>query len=103
MKVTRDLSTLICYLQRNNSQAAKILPTLVQKELPTIDPVPIVASTKPFNDQDWLFEIKYDGIRALAYLIGDDCQLVSASHSRLSRFGSVCSAIVAGLKARDCI
>jgi bifunctional non-homologous end joining protein LigD len=76
---------------------------LVQNELPTIDPMPLVSSASPFNDQDWLFEIKYDGIRALAYVVGDDCQLVSADRSRLKGFDSLCSAIVSGLNARDSV
>lgn len=75
----------------------------MQKELPTIDPVLLVPKANPFNDQDWLFEIKYDGIRALAYILGDDCQLVSADRSRLKSFDSVCSAILSGLNARDSV
>jgi bifunctional non-homologous end joining protein LigD len=76
---------------------------LVQKELPTIDPVPLVSIANPFNDKDWIFEIKYDGIRALAYVLGDDCQLVSADHARLKDFKGVCSAILSGLNARDTV
>jgi bifunctional non-homologous end joining protein LigD len=75
----------------------------VQRELPTIHPLPLVANSKPFSDQDWLFEIKYDGIRALAYVSWDECHLVSETGSRLNGFESVCSAIVAGLKARDTV
>jgi bifunctional non-homologous end joining protein LigD len=75
----------------------------VQIELPTIHPVPIVASANPFNDQDWIFEIKYDGIRAMAYVNGDDCQLVSGKQSNLDGFDSVCSAIVSGLNARNTV
>jgi bifunctional non-homologous end joining protein LigD len=80
-----------------------MVKVLVQKELPTIYPVPLVARAEPFNDQDWLFEIKYDGIRALAYVVGDECQLVSEKPSNLQGFESVCSAILSGLKARDTV
>ena len=75
----------------------------MQKELPTIQPVPLVASAEPFNDQDWLFEIKYDGIRALAYVNGDTCQLISGKQSKLNGFEGLNSAIIAGLKARDTV
>jgi bifunctional non-homologous end joining protein LigD len=77
--------------------------SIVQKELPTIDPIPLVSSAIPFNDPDWLFEIKYDGIRALAYVTGDECQLVSADRARLKGFDSVSSAILSGLNARDSV
>jgi bifunctional non-homologous end joining protein LigD len=76
---------------------------LVQKELPTIDPVPLVPSANPFNDPDWLFEIKYDGIRVLAYVVGEDCHLVSAGRSKLKGFDSVSSAILSELNARDSV
>ena len=37
--------------------------------------------TKPFSDPDWVFELKWDGIRALAWIDGGECQL----RSRLGR------------------
>jgi ATP-dependent DNA ligase len=32
---------------------------------------------EPFSDPDWVFEPKYDGFRALAYIDGHHCQRVS--------------------------
>jgi ATP-dependent DNA ligase len=32
---------------------------------------------RPFNASDWLFEPKYDGFRALAYVDYRGCRLVS--------------------------
>jgi ATP-dependent DNA ligase len=65
--------------------------------------LPLVSSSNPFNDQDWIFEIKYDGIRALAYVLGDDCQLVASDQSKLKDFKCICSAILSGLNARDTV
>ena len=32
---------------------------------------------QPFDHQDWIFEIKYDGFRALAYIEDGECRLIS--------------------------
>src|ERR1700757_3442945 len=39
----------------------------------------------------------------MAYVSGDECRLVSEKLTKLKGFESVCSAIVAGLKARDTV
>jgi len=39
---------------------------------------------KPFNDDDWLFEIKWDGYRALAYLENGEMRLVSRNQNDLT-------------------
>ena len=39
----------------------------------------------PFNHPDWIFEVKYDGFRSLAY-IQPGCTLVSRNGNTLSRF-----------------
>jgi DNA ligase D-like protein (predicted ligase)/DNA ligase D-like protein (predicted 3'-phosphoesterase) len=45
---------------------------------------PMMARTieKPFNDPDWLFEIKWDGIRAIAY-VGDTISLKTRNDKEL--------------------
>jgi bifunctional non-homologous end joining protein LigD len=32
---------------------------------------------EPFDHPDWLYEVKFDGFRALAHVNGHHCQLVS--------------------------
>jgi bifunctional non-homologous end joining protein LigD len=39
--------------------------------------MPLARLHAPFDHDDWLFELKYDGFRALAYLTGDRCELIS--------------------------
>ena len=46
------------------------------KNLPKLEPMALLEQAAPFDDPDWLFEVKYDGIRAFAYISGDDCRLV---------------------------
>lgn len=40
-------------------------------------PMPLATIREPFDDPDWFFEPKWDGFRALAYIDGHRCQLVS--------------------------
>jgi len=40
-------------------------------------PMPVATIREPFNDPDWLFEPKWDGFRALAYIEHGECRLVS--------------------------
>jgi DNA ligase D-like protein (predicted ligase)/DNA ligase D-like protein (predicted 3'-phosphoesterase) len=42
------------------------------------------TAEKPFNDPDWLFEVKWDGIRAIAY-VGEDLKIRSRNDKELSK------------------
>ena len=54
--------------------------------------------------RDWLFEVKWDGYRALAYVAGSEVKLVSRNANDLtSRFPSVASAIAQATKSPDCV
>ena len=39
--------------------------------------MPLASGGEPFDDPDWVFEPKWDGFRALAYIEGHRCRLVS--------------------------
>ncbi len=39
--------------------------------------MPLVERSEAFNHSDWIYEIKYDGFRALAYIDEGRCRLVS--------------------------
>jgi ATP-dependent DNA ligase len=36
--------------------------------LPVYQPLPVIAKPRPFDGAEWLFELKYDGFRALVYI-----------------------------------
>ena len=36
--------------------------------LPVCQPLPVISKPRPFDGAEWLYELKYDGFRALAYL-----------------------------------
>ena len=53
---------------------------------------------------EWLFEVKWDGYRALAYLRGGEVRLVSRNGNDLTdRFRGIADAIPRTLKTSDCV
>jgi hypothetical protein len=54
--------------------------------LPRVQPIAPVLRVEPFDDPEWLFDLKYDGFRALCYLEqGRRVEHVSSTRCRLSR------------------
>lgn len=47
------------------------------KILPPISPMTLSRLREPFDHPDWIFELKHDGFRCLAYIADGACQLVS--------------------------
>jgi len=43
----------------------------------------------PFDDPDWLFEIKHDGFRAVAYISDGSCALVSRKKNQYKSFATL--------------
>ncbi len=43
---------------------------------------------RPFDHPDWLFELKHDGLRVVAYTSDDNCELVSRKGKTYKRFES---------------
>ena len=56
------------------------------KRLPTISPLKLIRKTEPFDHPDWIFELKHDGFRSIAYISGDGCRLVSRRSNRFRSF-----------------
>ena len=54
--------------------------------LPEMQALPLQQIGTPFNDDDWICEIKYDGFRALAYIEEGECRLVSRNDNQFVRF-----------------
>jgi bifunctional non-homologous end joining protein LigD len=54
--------------------------------------MPLARLTEPFDHPDWLFEVKYDGFRALAY---GSVRLVSRNGNAFKSFPELC-AVMAG-------
>lgn len=61
--------------------------------VPTFEAMPLARLHAPFDDPDWIFELKYDGWRALAYLDAGRCRLVSRRGNPFKRFQALCADI----------
>lgn len=57
----------------------------VQRTMPMkVTPMLATPSETPFDNPDWLFEIKWDGYRAVAFIEGGHVRLVSRNHNELT-------------------
>src|SRR5438874_2510818 len=64
---------------------------------------PLRRQAEPFDDPDWIYEIKHDGFRALAVIEQGRCRFVSRKHQPLSGFQAISEALVQEVKARTAI
>jgi bifunctional non-homologous end joining protein LigD len=66
---------------------------------------PIIPERRPgiFEHPDWLYELKHDGFRALAYLDQGCCRLVSRKGNEMKRFGDLCASMRKELKVTDAV
>ena len=71
--------------------------------LPKIEPMELAQQATPFDHPDWLFEPKHDGFRALAYIQGDDCKLVSRKDANFTRFSDLARVLPGDLNAKNAI
>jgi bifunctional non-homologous end joining protein LigD len=67
------------------SSAVKTFPGAEQRPMPTVvHPMLATSSARAFDDPDWLFEIKWDGYRAVAFIEDGRVRLVSRNQNDLS-------------------
>jgi bifunctional non-homologous end joining protein LigD len=66
-------------------------------------PMTLSRRREPFNHPDWLFEIKHDGFRALAYIQGGQCHLVSRRGNVLKRFLPLAGQMAKELKVKNVV
>jgi bifunctional non-homologous end joining protein LigD len=68
-----------------SSDEAAVLPGAVRKPVPTvIHPMLATPVEKAFDDPAWLFEIKWDGYRAVAFIEDGKARLVSRNQNDLT-------------------
>lgn len=65
--------------------------------------MPLAVLPLPFDHPDWLFEVKYDGFRAMAYIEHGRTSLVSREGNVYRSFDTLCHAICDSLQVRDAI
>ncbi len=67
------------------SSVVKGLDGAVRRPMPTaIHPMLATSVEKPFDDPEWLFEIKWDGYRAVAFIAKGKVRLVSRNQNDLT-------------------
>src|SRR5262249_36180863 len=70
--------------------------------LPAVSALPLLRRREPFDDRAWLFELKLDGFRALAYIERGGARLVSRNGHAFRKFDGLPAAL-ARLRVRDAI
>ena len=84
-----DATAVATDSKRQNSSVSSVVKNLAgaeSKPMPTaIHPMLATASDKPFDDPNWLFEIKWDGYRAIAFIGDGHVRLVSRNQNDLSK------------------
>ena len=68
----------------------------------SIVPMRLVRVPEPFDRDDFIFELKYDGFRAVAHIAQGTCQLVSRNRNVFKRFGKLASEIARAVQI-DCV
>lgn len=63
----------------------------------------LVQQSQPFDRDDWLFEIKHDGFRSLAYIDRGLCKLVSRNEYDYKRFRDLAEALPSAINAKNAI
>jgi bifunctional non-homologous end joining protein LigD len=72
------------------------------KQLPKIAPLTLTRLRKPFDHPEWIFELKHDGFRGMAYVSDGRCQLVSRNGNAFRRFNPLCENL-AKLRVKNAI
>src|ERR1700722_13285181 len=63
------------------------------KSLPQITPMTLSSLRQPFDNVDWVFELKHDGFRCLAYIDNGACRLVSRRRNTYKSFAPLKEAL----------
>ena len=65
--------------------------------------MPLVRIPEPFDHPDWLFELKHDGFRALAYVEGHCCRLVSRRGHVFAKWDLLCEEIAHSVRCMSAV
>ena len=71
--------------------------------LPGITPMSLARFDAPFEHPDWIFEPKFDGFRAVAYVESGTCRLVSRNRNAFKTFELLAQTIAQDLAGRSAI
>ncbi len=66
-------------------------------------PMPLGRRAAPFDHPEWVFEVKHDGFRAIAYVKAGHCQLVSRRGYVYKRFQALAEQIAESLDVQNAV
>ena len=63
----------------------------------------LIQQATPFDHDEWLFEVKHDGFRSLAYIENRICKLVSRNDFDYKRFRALAQVMPSQINAKNAI
>jgi bifunctional non-homologous end joining protein LigD len=90
--------------ERSADSAVKDLPGAVRKPMPAaVHPMLATSVEKPFDNPEWLFEIKWDGYRAVSFIQDGKIRLVSRNQNNLTGEFPELHELPASVKAKNAV
>ena len=71
--------------------------------LPKVTPLVLKRRAAAFDNPDWLFELKYDGFRALLEVDGAGARLLSRNRNRFKHLDTLAAALAKRLRVKEVI
>ena len=66
-------------------------------------PMPLGRARAPFSHPDWIFEVKWDGFRALVHVEHGQCKLISRNRNEFKSFPTLNEGIPRELRAESAV
>ena len=73
------------------------------ESITALRPMPLLRIPEPFDHPDFLYEVKFDGFRALAHVTGHRCQLVSRNGNVFKSWPYLNEEIAHAVRAHSCV
>ena len=86
---------------RHGPEDACVTIASMFRDLPRITPMRLERRTQAFDHPDWIFELKLDGFRALAYINSNECELLSRNGNTFASFRELALALTPEFKGED--
>src|SRR5687767_12554192 len=66
-------------------------------------PQPLLRVAEPFDHEDWVYELKHDGFRALAVIERRTCRLISRNGYTFPQWPALCQELVNALRSEHAV
>jgi bifunctional non-homologous end joining protein LigD len=79
--------TDVSLVDTGGADIAALIKSAPKSAIPkTIKPMKATLVDEPFDDPDWLYEVKWDGYRAIAFINKSDAQLISRNNLSFDKY-----------------